>query len=53
MLAAACSSSVDLPMPGSPPSSTIEPGHDAAAEHAIELTDAGRDAASAATVTSA
>ena len=26
MLAAACNSSVDLPMPGSPPSSTIEPG---------------------------
>ena len=29
-------------MPGSPPSSTSEPGHDAAAEHAIELVDAGR-----------
>ena len=26
MFAAACSSSVDLPMPGSPPSSTSEPG---------------------------
>ena len=26
MFAAACSSSVDLPMPGSPPSSTSDPG---------------------------
>ena len=42
--AAACSSSVDLPMPGSPPSSTSEPGNDAAAEHAIELADARREA---------
>ena len=33
-LSSTCSSSVDLPMPGSPPTSTSEPGHDAAAEHA-------------------
>ena len=38
--AATWSSSVDLPMPGSPPTSTIEPGHDAAAEHEVELVDA-------------
>ena len=41
---AACSSSVDLPMPGSPPSSTSEPRDEPAAEHAVELGDAGRDA---------
>ena len=29
-------------MPGEPPSSTSEPGHEAAAEHAVELADAGR-----------
>ena len=33
----ACSSSVDLPMPGSPPSSTTPPGDEPAAQHAIEL----------------
>ena len=33
--------SVDLPMPGEPPSSTSEPGHEAAAEHAVELADPG------------
>ena len=38
--------SVDLPMPGSPPSSTSEPGHEAAAEHAVELADADRACAS-------
>ena len=37
----ACSSSVDLPMPGSPPSSTTAPGDEPAAEHAIEFADAG------------
>ena len=31
--------SVDLPMPGEPPSSTSEPGHEPAAEHAVELAD--------------
>ena len=33
-----------LPMPGSPPSSTSEPGHHPAAQHAVELADAGDDA---------
>ena len=40
--AAACSSSVDLPMPGSPPSSVTEPGDQPAAEHPIELADPRR-----------
>ena len=40
----ACSSSVDLPMPGSPPSSTTPPGDQAAAQHAIEFREPGRDA---------
>ena len=31
--------SVDLPMPGEPPSSTSEPGHEAAAEDPVELAD--------------
>ena len=43
--ARAWSSSVDLPMPGSPPSSVTEPGHQPAAEHPVELADAGRTAA--------
>ena len=34
--------SVDLPMPGEPPSSTSEPGHEPAAEHAVQLADAGQ-----------
>ena len=38
--AIACSSSVDLPMPGSPPSRTTPPGTQPAAQHAIELFDA-------------
>ena len=41
----ACSSSVDLPMPGSPPSSTTPPGDEAAAQHAIELLEPGGDRA--------
>ena len=36
---------VDLPMPGAPPISTSEPGHQAASEHAVELADAGAAAA--------
>ena len=36
--------SVDLPIPGEPPSSTSEPGTRPAAEHAVELADAGRQA---------
>ena len=36
-------SSVDLPTPGSPPSSTSEAGHKPASEHAVELRDAGGD----------
>ena len=40
--AATCSSSVDLPMPGSPPSRVTEPGHQAAAEHPVELGHPGR-----------
>ena len=47
--AAVWSSSVDLPMPGSPPISAIEPGHDAAAQHEVELGDAGGPADQAAT----
>ena len=39
-----CSVSVDLPIPGEPPSSTSEPGDEAAAEHAVELADAGQQA---------
>ena len=34
----------DLPTPGSPPSSTTRARHEAAAEHAVELGDAGREA---------
>ena len=34
--------SVDLPMPGEPPSSTSEPGTMPAAEHAVELADPGQ-----------
>ena len=34
--------SVLLPMPGSPPSSVTEPGDEPAAEHPVELGDAGR-----------
>ena len=42
-------SRVDLPTPGSPPTSTSEPGHQPAAEHAVELaTPVGRRSASAA-----
>ena len=37
-------SSVDLPMPGSPPISATEPGDKAAAGDAIEFGDAGDDA---------
>ena len=37
--------SVDLPMPGEPPSSTSEPGHEAAAEDHVELADAGASGA--------
>ena len=40
--AAASSTSVDLPMPGSPPSSTTRAGHETAPEHTIELVDARR-----------
>ena len=39
--------SVDLPIPGEPPSSTSEPGHEPAAEHAVELADARRHARAA------
>ena len=42
--AAACSSSVDLPMPGSPPMSDHRAGHDAAAQHEVELGEAGAPA---------
>ena len=31
-------------MPGSPPISTTPPGHQAAAQHAVELLDAGAEA---------
>ena len=37
--AAAWSRSVDLPIPGSPPTSTSEPGHEPAAQDAVELVD--------------
>ena len=40
--AAACSSRVDLPMPGSPPIRVAEPAHEAAADRAVELGDPGR-----------
>ena len=40
--AATSSSSVDLPTPGSPASSTTAPGHEAAAQHPVQLADAGR-----------
>ena len=40
--AATWSRSVDLPIPGSPPSRTTEPGDQATAEHAVELADAHR-----------
>ncbi len=36
--------SVDLPIPGEPPSSTSEPGHEASAEDPVELADPGRHA---------
>ena len=39
--AAACSSSVDLPMPGSPPTRMRRGRDEAAAEDAVELADAG------------
>ncbi len=39
--ALACNSSVDFPMPGSPPISTTPPGHEAAAQHAVELLEPG------------
>lgn len=47
--AAACSRRVDLPMPGSPPTSTAETGDEAARalgppQHAIEFTDAAGEA---------
>jgi hypothetical protein len=42
--ASACSSSVLLPIPGSPPISTTPPADQPAAERAIELADAGRQA---------
>ena len=38
--AATCSSSVDLPMPGSPPISSAEPTHQPAAADAVEFGDA-------------
>ena len=44
LCAATSSSSVDLPTPGSPLSRIAAPGHDAAAEHAVELADAARAA---------
>ena len=44
MLPSAVSSSVDLPTPGSPPTSTSEAGDEAAAEHPVELGHARADA---------
>ena len=53
MRASAALISVLLPIPGEPPISTIEPGHEAAAEHAVELVAAGRSRSTATASTSA